>query len=114
MCRISLEHSKHIVIEKGKKALHLVLNHTLCSYFRSALLWHRLLPLTLLSMGFKLNPHDLYVANSIMNEKQYAMSYYVDDTKVSHAMKTVVVNMFDKLQEKFRKMKVKIGEEYNF
>ena len=62
-CRMNEKCAKCVSKEKEKKALHVILNKALCGCVQSALLWHEFFSSTLVSMGFKLNPHDLCVAN---------------------------------------------------
>ena len=65
-------------------------------------------------MGFKLNPHGLCVANSIIEESQFAITWHVDDNKISHAKKHVVQMVISKMEERFGKMVVSFVPEFDF
>jgi hypothetical protein len=51
---------------------------------RSALLFYKKLVANLESIGFKLNPYDLCVANKEVNGTQMMVCWHVDNLKVSH------------------------------
>ena len=36
------------------------------------------------SSGFEINPHDICVANRIVNNKNYTITWHVDDFKSRH------------------------------
>jgi hypothetical protein len=65
-------------VKMQKKALYGLL--------RSALLFYRKLVADLESDGFVLNPYNLCVANKVVNGKQMAVCWHVDDLKVSHCI----------------------------
>ena len=49
-----------------------------------ALLWYEPYMSVLNDMGFQLNPYDMCVDNKDINGKQYTITWYVDDNKVSN------------------------------
>ena len=65
-------------------------------------------------MGVKLNNHDQYVANKMIEGTQYTIVWYVDDNKISHMNSQVVLQVITKIEKKFGKMTVKRGKEYVF
>ena len=65
-------------------------------------------------MGFKLNPYDLCVANSQIKGKQCTVAWYVDNNKISHVDDTVVTNIIEMIEVKFRKMTVTRGKHHVF
>ena len=81
---------------------------------QSALLWYNLFTNTLVQMGFKLNPYDLYVANSQIKGKQCTIAWYVDNNKISHVDDTVVTDIIEKIEVKFWKMTVTRGKHHVF
>ena len=81
---------------------------------RSALLWYRTLVEELTQMGFKLNPYDPCVANSIIDDTQSTICWYVDDLKISHKKEAVVSDIINKLETKFGKMTIKRGKLHTF
>ena len=48
------------------------------------LLWHDLYSKTLKSVGLIINTYDRCIASSIMYNKQFTISCYVNDNKMSH------------------------------
>ena len=111
---ISNEYRKYELIEKRKNVLYLILTHALYRIIRDVLLWYRILTSTILEMDFKLNQNNFCIANSIIKEKYCTICYYADDTKVYHIYRKIIEDTFDALQNKFRKMKVVIGDKYIF
>jgi hypothetical protein len=65
-------------------------------------------------MGFRLNPYNLWVANSEIDGKQCTIAWYVDDNKISHVDDTVVTNIIEKIEAKFGKMTVTRGKHHVF
>ena len=65
-------------------------------------------------MGFKLNPYDLCVANSDIDEKQCTVCWYVDDNKISHVNLEVVEDIISKIEDKFGTMTKTYGDEHDF
>ena len=79
---------------------------------KSALLWYELFTNTLKGKGFVLNPYDLCVANKFINGKQCTITWYVDDTKISHVDSKVVTSSIEKIEAKFGKMAVTRGDKH--
>ena len=46
-------------------------------------------------MGFKLNPYELCMTNSIINGKQYTICWHVDDSKISYAKESIVADIIN-------------------
>jgi hypothetical protein len=65
-------------------------------------------------MGFTLNPYDQCVANCDIEGSQCTICWYVDDTKISHKDPAVVQAVIDRLESKFRTMKVTRGDSHVF
>ena len=100
--------------EKGRKVLYVQLDKALYGCVQSALLWYELYATTLQDMGFKLNPHDLCVANAEIEGSQCTICWYVDDNKISHINPTVVDDVIRKIEEKFGPMSKTRGDEHDF
>lgn len=82
---------------------------------QSSLLWWKLLTSTLVEkMGFVLNPYDLCVANKTVNGNQLTILWYVDDLKISHIEKQVVLNTIKQLEEYFGNLTVTSGNEHTY
>jgi hypothetical protein len=69
--------------ENGKTVLHVELLKALCGTLKAALLFWKLLSKQLVSWGFVINPCDWCVANKMINGKQRAISWRVDDLLMS-------------------------------
>ena len=48
-------------------------------------------------LGFTMNSYDGCVVNKIINDKQYTISFHVDDLKISHDDKKVVTYVIEEL-----------------
>ena len=72
-------------------------------------------------IGFKLNPYDPFVANTIININLMTVVWHVDDIKEIHKIKKLVIrmeNLINKTYERlfeYRSVKMKIsrGELYS-
>ena len=105
---------EHIVRENGKDVLYLRLDKALYGCVRSALLWYNLFSKTLKTMGFVLNGYDPCVANTMFNNKQSTITWYVDDMKLSHVHSEVVTRVIENIEQHFRKMTVRRGHVHEF
>ena len=50
--------------------------------------------------GFKINSHNTCVANKTINGKQCTIVWYMDDIKVLHIDKLVVIKVMDVIADK--------------
>ena len=114
LCRTNTKYEEFVTVEGKNKVIYLMLDHALYGTLTAAIRWYELLTSTLVEHGFKLNPYDFCVANSVINDKQCTIIYHVDDTKVSHVGKKVVEDVFSLLEAKFGKMKIKYGKDHEF
>jgi hypothetical protein len=81
MLQVTLNlYRKYITIDRKVTAiLYVKMQKVLYGLLRSALLFYRKLVANLESDGFVLNPHDLCVANKVVNRKQMTVCWHVDD-----------------------------------
>jgi len=93
-------------MEYGIKVLYVQLYKALYGYVKSALLWYEMFTDHLVEMGFQVNPYGMCVANAMIEGKQCTITWYVDDTKISHKNPKVVDVIIEKIEAKFGKMKV--------
>ena len=114
LCQVNPEYNNFVEIENGKKVLYLRVLKALYGMVKSALLWYKLFTETLYDMGFRLNPYDACVANSIINQKQATICWYVDDNKISHVEPQVVTDIIDRIEKDFGEMTVTRGKEHSF
>ena len=114
LCRVNPEYSQYVRYENNVKVLYVKVLRAIYGCIFSALLWYELFSSTLEEMGFKINPYDRCVANKTVNGKQCTIIWYVDDLKISHVEKEVVMDVVTRLQEKFGDLKVQTGPKYSF
>ena len=55
-------------------------------------------------MGFELNPCDLYAVSKIVNSSPYAITWHINNAKISHKDSDAVKSLIGDLERKFRKM----------
>jgi hypothetical protein len=76
---------KYISVDKkGMAIIYIKMQKAIYRYLRSALIFYKKLVADLESIGFKLNPYDLCVANKEVNGTQTMVCWHIDDLKVSH------------------------------
>ena len=115
MCQVNPSYKAYVTMEKGTKVLYLKLNKALYGCVKSAMLWYDLFANTLKTMGFKINPYDNCVANMMVNGKQLTIVWYVDDLKVSHVDKQVVLDTIKKIDDRFNgKLAVTTGKKHTY
>ena len=114
LCELNPSHRAFVVIERGEEVLYVRLIKALYGCVQSALLWYELFSTTLQQMGFTINPYDQCVANCLVEGSQCTVCWYVDDTKISHRDPAVVQAVIDRLESKFRTMKVTRGDSHVF
>ena len=78
------------------------------------MLWYELFSGTLKDMGFMLNPYDPCVANAMIDGKQCIIAWYVDDLKVSHMQKRVVMDILKKIETKFGGLKITTSKRHTY
>ncbi len=88
--------------ENGKTVLCVELLKALCGALKAALLFWKLLSKKLVQWGFAINPHDDWcVANKLIDGKQCAILWHVDDLKISHVNAKVVTTILNLLDAKY-------------
>jgi hypothetical protein len=84
----------------------------LCGCIKSASLWRRLFTSTLHKMGFALNPCNQCVANKMIDGKQCATCWFVDDLKTSHMKPQVTKDIISVIEKRHGKMAVTHGNKH--
>ena len=74
----------YVVMEKGRKVLHVVVLRAIYGMLEAALLWYKKFRKELEEVGFKFNPYDPCVANRVVRKLQQTIVFHVDDLKSSH------------------------------
>ena len=82
--KIYRKHDTHS--SKGGALLYVKMNKAPYAYglLKSALLFYKKLVTDLETYGFKVNPYDPWMANTIINCKQMTVNWHVYDSRVSH------------------------------
>ena len=79
------------------------------------MLWWTMLADFLISDGFKLNPYDSCVANKTLPcGKQLTICWYVDDLKISSVNEGAVMDVINKLEERFGEMRKSLGKKHSY
>ena len=97
-CELRPDFKEFVVMEKGRKVLYVQLYKALYGCVKSALLWYEMFTEHLVDMGFEVNPYDMCVANAMIDGKQCTITWYVDDTKISHKDPKLVDNIIEKIE----------------
>ena len=69
----------YVIFENGIKVLCVQVLRALYVILIAALLWYKKFKIDLEKQGFKFNPYDACVANTIMIKKQHIVQFHVDD-----------------------------------
>ena len=104
-----------VTTSKNEKILYVKMLKAIYGLLRSALLFYLKLVRDLKEYGFKLNPYDPCVANKMINGKQMAVTWHVDDLKVSHASDLKITRLIVFLGKKYgNKITVKCGNHHDY
>jgi len=114
MCNVNPKYVPFVVMENGKRVLHLRLLKVLYGCVESALLWYELFTKTLIGMSFELNPYNPCMANCMIDGKQCTIVWYVDNNKISHVSPKVLTDVIEAIKAKFGKMMVVRGKRHVF
>jgi hypothetical protein len=115
LCKTNPKYEQYVTEENGKKVLYLQLLKALYGCIESAMLWYEPFAGTLKDMGFVLSPYNnLCVANKMIDGKQCTIAWYVDDLKISHMKKSVVLEILKVIESKFGTLKVTHGKSRTY
>jgi len=114
LCECNSDYKKYVIKEKNTPVLYLKLAKALYGCLQSALLWYETFTTCLKDLGFTLNPYDPCVGNMMVNGKQCTITWYVDDTKISHEAPNVVSWVIEEIEQRFGKMTVDRGKKHTF
>jgi hypothetical protein len=114
LCSLNSKHKAFVVMEGNVKVMYVPLDKAMYGCVKSAFLWYNLLSTSLQKLGFVLNPYDPCVANCMIKGSQCTISWYVDDTKISHVNPDVVTAIIEKMEQQYGKMTVIRGDEHVF
>ena len=78
------KYSKYITYQNNTKILYVEMKKVLYGMMLSSLLFYKHFWKDLESIGFVVNPYEIYAANRDINGHQQIVTWHVDDVKVSH------------------------------
>jgi len=96
-------YNKYIQKVKGRSIMYVKLKKALYGTLQAAMLFCQDLTRTLIKWGFIINPYDRCVANKTFNGSQCTVLWHVDDLKISHKEKDVVISVIDYLSKRYGK-----------
>lgn len=101
MCKMDPTYKEYVTHKRHEKVLYLQLKKALYGCVKSAMLWYDLFSNTLKDMGFEINPYDPCVANKMIKGNQCTIVWYVDDLKISHMERDVILEVLKTIESKF-------------
>ena len=112
MCDVK-EYKQHVThLKNGKRILYIIFLRIIYGCIDLALCWYNIYFTTLKHEDFTINPYDIYVANKIIKGKQYAITWYVDNNKISHVKSKIIDGILDTIEEHFRKLVIMRGKTH--
>ena len=81
------KYKNYVTIQNQTKILYVEMRKALYGMMLSSLLFYKHFRQDLESIGFKINPYDICVANRNVEGHQQTVTWHVDDVKVSHVSK---------------------------
>jgi hypothetical protein len=87
--------------KKGMKQLLVQCQNALYGTMVGSLVYYRKFVKSLTDVGFIMNPNNPCVANKIIEGKQLAICFHVDDCKLSHRKKKVMDTIIEYLREEY-------------
>ena len=64
--------------------------------------------ITLKVIGFEINPYDMFIVTIVVRQKQFTISWYLDDNKLSRNQDTAVNVVLEKIKTHFVDLKITI------
>ena len=111
------KYGHHVVFEKGRKVVYVVVKRAIYGMLVASLLWYKKFTEDLKSVGFVFNPYDPCVANRMFEGKQLTTAIHVDDNKVSCEDPRALdwfVEWLNKMYGKFGEVKVERGKRLKY
>ena len=84
---VPTNYKNYVTIQNQTKILYVEMRKVLYGMMLSSLLFHKHFSQDLESIGFKVNPYDIFVANRNVGGHQQTVTWHVDDVEVSHVSK---------------------------
>ena len=111
------KYQPYLVIKNGKPVLYVDLVKVLYGTICAALSFWRKFTKQITEWGFTMNPYDWCVANKLVRGSQLAITWHVDDLKISHVDKEVLEDLLKQLDGAFRKngpLTIHRGKKHNY
>ena len=77
-------------------------------------MWCDLYSKTLKSLGFLINPYDRCIANITIKYKQYTISCYVDNNKISNNDEELHTTVIETIVEHYGNISISRGKKHKF
>ena len=85
LCEIAPEVYESYVLQEGKdKVIYVHMLRALYGMLVASILYYKQFRSDIESIGYKINPYDVCVANKTVKGKQHTLVWHVDDVKASH------------------------------
>ena len=92
------------VYERGEKLLYVIMLKALHGMILLSTLYYKKFRQDLKSLGYKVNPYEPCVANTIIKGSQHTVAWFVDDLKTSHKLKEMNDEFLEWLRATYRKI----------
>lgn len=90
------------------------LDQALYGCIESAVLWYQELSSTMDTLGYKANPLDPCVFNTVRAHVQTTVAVYVDDLLITGNDATSMANLINGLKKKYKELKIVTGKVHNY
>ena len=97
-------YARHVVYERGKRVIYVVVLKAIYGMLVAALLWYKKFRKDLEEAGFEFNPYDPCVANAVIQDEQHTIRFHVDDLMSSHKDPNVNDQFYKWLNAKYGKL----------
>ena len=84
MYEVNPKHKENVRVKNGVKVLYLKIMRALYVCMESEILWYDIYSKNRKARGFLVNTYDRLKSNSTIKVKQFKISWYVDNNKISH------------------------------
>jgi hypothetical protein len=96
----------YVIYERDQAILYVHVHRAIYGMMMLAMLFNHKLAKSLVGYGFRINPYNPCVANKLVNDKQFTISWHIDDLKISHMEPKTVDDFLVWLKQTY----VQIGE----
>ena len=102
LCQLAPEvYQPYVVEERNNKLLYMEMLKALYGMLVASLLYYKKFREDISTVGFKINPYDVCVANRNVHDNQHTIVWHVDDDKSSHVDSKVNDEFYDWTESKY-------------